>query len=198
MLNKLLGWYVKTKLGGRFISVVFEQSLESSDTGTFSISDAEDNPLLKNLLIGDNFILWEVFAYADPGLVKINVLPDNDTSHKFRLEATKKGDRVPIVPPVLVETDLVIDYENENQPNDIYLSFSGMRISEKNMPAFTLLSQVIPTTLQDIDQQTLNNITQNNTIIQQLNELIKLGKGTFTGGTLGVAAKVEEKCGRRR
>lgn len=197
MLDKLLGWYVKTKLGGRFISVVFEQSLESSDTGTFSITDAEDGTKLDNYLVSDNFILWEVFAYADPGMVKINVLPDNNTTEKFRLEATKKGDRVPMVPPVLIEADLVIDYENENQPNDIYLSFSGMRIPQKNMPAFTLLSQVLPTTLQNIDQQTLNNITQNNTIIQQLNELIKLNKGTFTGGTLGVAAKVEEKCRRR-
>ncbi len=166
MLDKLLGWYVKTKLSGRFISVVFEQSIESGDTGTLAITDAEDGTALKSFLVGDNFILWEVFAYADPGMVKINILPDNDTSMKFRLEATKKGDRVPIVPPILIQTDLVIDYTNENQPNDIYLSFSGMRISEKNMPAFTVLSQVLPTTLQNIDQQTLNNITQNNTIIK--------------------------------
>jgi hypothetical protein len=197
MLDKLLAWYVKTKLGGRFISVVFEQSIASSGTGTFSITDAEDGTKLDNYLISDNFILWEVFAYADPGMVKINVLPDNNTTEKFRLEATKKGDRVLMVPPIYVEADLVIDYENENQPNDIYISFSGMRIPQKNMPAFTLLSQVLPTTLQNIDQQTLNNITQNNTIIQQLNELIKLNKGTFTGGTLGVAVREEKKCGRR-
>lgn len=156
MIDTLFGWYIGTKLKGKFITIVFEESLVADDADTLSLSDAIDGTELKDALDTDNFILFDVFSYADPGFVKIKVLPDNDPNKKFRIEATKNPTRIPIMPPKMAEVDLVLDYTNESQPNDIYVSFTAMRIPEANLPAFTVLSELIPTSLSNIDLQTLS------------------------------------------
>lgn len=170
MIDTLFGWYIQENLKGKFITITFEESLEADDAATLSIGDAEDGVTLQNALDTDNFILFDVFSYADPGFVKALVLPDNDPLKKFRIEATKNPTRVPIMPPKLVEVDLVIDYENESQPNDLYISFTAMRIPEDKMDDFTLLSEVMPVSLQDIDIQTLG-------ILKELQNLIALQQG---------------------
>lgn len=169
MIDTLFGWYIQENLKGKFITVTFEESLAASDAGTLSIGDAEDGAALLNNLDSDNFILLDVFSYADPGFVKVLVLPDNDPLKKFRCEATKNPTRVPIMPPKLVEVDLVIDYTNESQPNDLYISFTAMRIPEDKMDDFTLLSETIPESLQHIDIQTLGILKelQNANALQQ-------------------------------
>lgn len=170
MIDTLFGWYISEHLKGKFITITFEESLVADDTDTLPLSDAVDGVLLTQMLEKDNFILFDVFAYANPGFVKVNVLPDNDTSLKFRVEATKYPTRVPIMPPKMAEVDLVLDYTNEGQPNDLYVSFTAMRIPESNMDEFTVLSENIPISLQNIDLQTLQ-------ITQLLKNLIALQEG---------------------
>ncbi len=169
MIDTLFGWYIQENLKGKFITITFEESLEANNTATLALSDAIDGAALLNALDTDNFILFDVFSYADPGFVKVLVLPDNDPLNKFRLEATKNPTRVPIMPPKLAEVDLVIDYTNESQPNDLYISFTAMRIPEDKMAEFTLLSEVIPESLQHIDIQTLGILKelQNLVAVQQ-------------------------------
>lgn len=171
MIDKLFGWYVQENLKCKFITITFEHSLVAGNSSTLSIGDAEEGSVLQNILDSDNFILFDVFSYADPGFVKAQILPDNDPLKKFRIEATKNPTRVPIMPPKLVEVDLVIDYVNENQPNDLYVSFTAMRIPEDKMDDFTLLSEMIPTSIQNIDLQTLGILKelQNLNAIQQGN-----------------------------
>ncbi len=170
MIDTLFGWYVGTKLKGKFITIVFEESLTADEADTLSLSDAIDGTDLKNALDTDNFILFDVFSYADPGFVAMKVLPDNDPNKKFRIEASKNPTRIPIMPPKMVEVELVLDYTNESQPNDIYVSFTAMRIPENNLPAFTLLSELIPASLSDIDLQTLG-------IWKELQNLVALQQG---------------------
>lgn len=194
MIDTLFGWYIGTKLKGKFITIVFEESLEADDTDTLFLSDAIDGTELKNALDTDNFILFDVFSYANPGFVAMKVLPDNDPNKKFRLEATNNPTRIPIMPPKMVEVDLALDYTNESQPNDIYISFTAMRIPEANLPAFTLLSELIPTSLADIDFQTLN-------IWKELQNLVALQQGKTAPWTTDIpeAEKPERKefCKRR-
>ena len=170
MIDTLFGWYISEHLKGKFITVTFEESLVADDTDTLSLGDAVDGTALTLMLETDNFILFDVFAYADPGFVKVNVLPDNDTTLKFRVEATKNPTRVPIMPPKMAEVDLILDYTNESQPNDLYISFTAMRIPQANIDEFTLLSEVMPVTLQNIDIQTLQTV-------QLLQNLIALQQG---------------------
>ena len=170
MIDTLFGWYGGTKLKGKFITIEFEESLVADDTDTLSLADAIDGAELKNALDTDNFILFDVFSYADPGFVKIKVLPDNDPNKKFRIEATKNPTRIPIMPPKMAEVDLVLDYTNESQPNDIYVSFTAMRIPEDKLYDFTILSELIPVSLSDIDLQTLG-------IWKELQNLVALQQG---------------------
>jgi hypothetical protein len=89
MIDMLFGWHVAQKFKAKFITVTFEESLTAGDSGTISLTDAVDGTSLKQMLETDNFILLDVFSYADPGFVQIEVLPDNDSTKKFRIEATK-------------------------------------------------------------------------------------------------------------
>ncbi len=194
MIDKLMGWYVQEQLKGKFITVTFEESLVADDAATLSIGDAQDGAALQDALDTDNFILFDVFSYADPGFVKALVLPDNDPVKKFRIEATKYPTRIPIMPSKLIEVDLVIDYTNESQPNDLYISFTAMRIPEDKMDEFTLLSEVMPVGLQNIDNQTLG-------ILKELQNLVALQQGKSAPWSVLIpkAEEIERKsfCKRR-
>lgn len=156
MINTLFGWHVAQKFKAKFITVTFEESLTAGDSDTISLTDAVDGTALKAMLETDNFILLDVFSYADPGFVQIEVLPDNDSTKKFRIEATKNPGRVPIMPPKMAEVDLVLDYTNEDQPNDLYISFSAMRINQDKMPEFTLLAELLPESIERMDIELLS------------------------------------------
>lgn len=156
MMDLLTGWHMAEKFKAKFITVTFEQSLTAGESDTIPLTDAVDGATLKQILETDNFILFDVFSYADPGFVQIEVLPDSDSTKKFRIEATKNPARVPLMPPKMAEVDLVLDYTNEDQPNDLYISFSAMRINQDKLPEFTLLSEMIPESIERMDTELLN------------------------------------------
>lgn len=156
MMDILTGWHVAEKFKAKFITITFEQSLTAGESDTIPLTDAVDGATLKQILETDNFILFDVFSYADPGFVQVSVLPDSDSTKKFRIEATKNPARVPLMPPKMAEVDLVLDYTNEDQPNDLYISFSAMRINQDKLPEFTLLSELIPESIERMDTELLN------------------------------------------
>lgn len=156
MTDILTGWHIAEKFNAKFITITFEESLTAGDTGTLALTDAIDGTSLKTMLETDNFIIFDVFAYADPGFVRIQVLPDADGTKKFLAAATKNPVRVPISPPKMAEVDLTLDYVNENQPNDMYVSFSAMRIDQKKLPEFTLFAESISTAIENMDRELLN------------------------------------------
>jgi len=156
MIDMLFGWHIAEKFKAKFITIVFEESLTAGASDTVSLADAVDGTKLSEMLDTDNFILLDVFSYADPGFVQIEVLPDADPTKKFRIEATKNPARVPIMPPKMAEVDLVLDYTNEDQPNDLYISFSVMRINQEKLPDFTLLAELLPDSIERMDTELLN------------------------------------------
>lgn len=194
MIDTLIGWYIQENLKGKFITITFEESLVADDADTLSLGDAVDGAALTNILDTDNFILFDAFSYADPGFIKALVLPDNDPLKKFRVECTKNPTRVPIMPPKLVEVDMVIDYENESQPNDLYISFTAMRIPEDKMDELTLLAEGLIKGIQNIDIQTLG-------ILKEVQNLVALQQGKTAPWTVTVskAEQPEKKnfCKRR-
>lgn len=143
MLNTLLGWYVKEHMGARTLSLTWEESLLANEVGTYTIADARDGAVLAADLTSFDYLLYDVFAYADPGFVQITVRPDDDASRRFVLEATKKSMRMPLPVPVQVESDLILSVENEAVINDIFVSFSAIRFSEENLAKFTVLSELL-------------------------------------------------------
>ena len=156
MTDILTGWHMAEKFNAKFINITFEESLTAGDSGTLSLTDAVDGAALKAILETDNFIIFDMFAYADPGFVRIQVLPDSDSTKKFRAEATKNPVRVPISPPKMAEVDLAIDYVNEDQPNDLYVSFYAMRIDQKKLPEFTLFAELLPESIESMNTELLN------------------------------------------
>lgn len=156
MLDQIFAWHIHEELGGRFITIPYKKTIAASDTGSYTLADAEDGATFVDWLTADNFILWDVFAYAEPGYVDFDIRADDEAGKKFQLIAAKTPTRLPLLPPKLVEVDLIINYTNEAQLNNVYLSFSGMRISESHYAEFVDLATRLPGTLFNIDLQTLN------------------------------------------
>jgi len=170
MLNNLFGFYVRSAMGAKFFTITFEKTIAASAEGSFSLTDAEDGEEQLDWLSNDNFIMWDVFAYADPGFVKLVVKPDAEGTKKFRIEATQNPTRTPLMPPKLVEADLQLDYVNTGQSNDIYVSFSAMRISHDNYAEFLDFTERNSIALPEI-------ASQNDLMIQLLTNIQSLLDG---------------------
>lgn len=170
MLNNLFGYYVRSAMGARFITITFEKTIAAGATGSFSLTDAEDGAEQLDWLSNNNFILWDVFTYADPGFVNLLVKPDGESSKKFRIEATQNPTRIPLMPPKLVEADLQLDYTNTGQRNDVYISFSAMKISHDNYAEFLDFAERTSVALPEIT-------AQNDLSIQLLANIQSLLKG---------------------
>jgi hypothetical protein len=156
MLNTLFGWYARRDLGCKFDTIVFAESIAASTTGyAVTLTSAQEGTAKKVKLVGHNFIITDLYTVCTTGLVDAKVLPDNDTSAKFYLQVYQPVPRkLPI--PLLLMSDLVIEFDNnEGHINDAYIAFDGFWINEDKMPALTLLSELVPTALGNVDMQTL-------------------------------------------
>ena len=170
MLNNLFGYYIRSAMNARYFTVTFEKSIAASSEGSFTLTDAEDGDEQLDWLSHDNFILWDVFTYSNPGFVNLVVMPDAEGTKKFRIEATQNPTRIPLMPPKLIEADIQLDYTNTGQRNDIYVSFSAMRISHENYAEFLDFAERTSVALPDI-------ASQNDLIIQLLSNIQSLLEG---------------------
>jgi len=156
MIDTLLGWYCKTKLGCRFDTIVFSESVAANTTDAeVTITDAQEGVAKKNKLTGHNFIITDVYSVCTTGFVSAKVMPDNEISSQFYIQLYQSTyRRLPV--PVLLMSDLVIRFDNnEARINDVHIAFDGFWINEGMMPHFTMLSELPATALANIDLQTL-------------------------------------------
>ena len=148
---------MKESLGGRFITITFEETIAGGVAdGELSLSSAIDGTEILASLSGDNIVLWDVFAYADPGFIDLVITPDGEGSNKFRVGATKYATRIPFAPPKLIEVDLSVKYTSDVQTSNLYLSFSGMRISESGYAKFLDMAYQLPTSFIRQEQMLIN------------------------------------------
>lgn len=156
MLNTLFGWYCRQNLGCNYDTITFTESIAASTTGyAVTLTNAQDGAAKKTKLNGYNFIVTDIYSVCTTGLVDMKVLPDNDTTTKFYIQAYQPLKRkLPV--PLLLMSDLVIEFDNNDaHVNNVYTSFDGFWITESRMPTLTLLSEIIPTALGNTDIQTL-------------------------------------------
>jgi len=185
MLDTLLGWYCKTKLGCRFDTIVFTESVAMNTVDEVTIEDAQEGELKKNKLTGHNFIITDVYSVCTTGFVSAKVMPDNEISSQFYIQLYQPTyRRLPV--PVLLMSDLVISFDNdEARINDVYIAFDGFWINESMMPHFTMLSELPATALMNIDLQTF--------AAQNVLEMMAVAEGITAPeeGWGGVAARPE-------
>jgi len=154
MFDTLFGWYAKNSLGCKFDNIVFSESIAANTEETVSLTDAQDGERKKNKLTGSDFIITGIYSVCTTGVVDVKVLPDNDVDGKFYLQPYQPlSKKLPV--PLHLTADLVAVFTNsEARINDVYIAFDGFWIPEGKMPHFTLLSELIPTALLNIDLQT--------------------------------------------
>lgn len=141
MLDFAASWYMHEKLGARGVSIVFEESLLASATGSLSLADAIDGTELVNNLSNKDYLITGATLYADPGYVKLTVYPDGSSLGKRYLVAPSDYIYVPFTPLMLLEVDVLIDYVNSGVANNLFLCLNGVSISESKMPDLTLLTE---------------------------------------------------------
>lgn len=164
MLNLIYGWYVRENLKGYTTSVVYEESLAAGDSGNLVIGDAADGATHAADLKIYDYIIYEAFAYADPGFVQLDILPDNTSSRKVRVNATKQPARVHFTPPLLAEVDMIINYTNEEQPNNLYLCLSALKLPEASVAKLTFLAEGLAEMIPVADQLKEANFNLQNLI----------------------------------
>jgi len=187
MLDTLIGWYCKTKLGCKFDTIVFTESVAANTVDyEVTLMGAQEGVDKKHKLTGHNFIITDIYSVCTTGFVSANVRPDNETGSKFHLQLYQPVSKTLPV-PVLLMADLVIRFDNnEARINDVYLAFDGFWINEGMMPSFTMLSELPATALANIDLQTL--------AAQNVLEMMAAAEGITAPeeGWVGVAAIPEE------
>jgi hypothetical protein len=194
MLDTLLGWYCKTKLGCRFDNIVFSNSIPANTTNyETTLTDAQEGTDKKNKLTGHNFVITDLYSVCTTGFVSAKVLPDNEISSKFYMQMYQPVSKTLPV-PLLLMADLVVWFDNnEGHTNDVYLAFDGFWINENMLPSFTLLSELPATALMNIDLQTL--------AMQNILEMTAAAEGVTApkdgwGGVAPAATTHREFCKR--
>jgi len=159
MLNTLFGWYCRENLSCKFDTIVFAESVAANTTGyAVTLTNAQDGADKKNKMTGYNFIITSIYSVCVTGVVNARVLPDNDSENRFYVQLYQPFSRkLPIPLPLTVDLAIVFD-NNEAHINNAYLAFDGFWITESNMPKLTMLSELSPTALADINMQTLTTV----------------------------------------
>lgn len=157
MLNTLFGWYCRTNLGCKFDTIVFSESI-AANTADYAVTltSAQDGAAKNNKMTGYNFIVTSIYSVCVTGVVDAKVLPDNESENRFYVQLYQPITReLPVPLPLTVGISIVFD-NNEAHINNAYLAFNGFWITESSMAKFTMLSELIPAALEDIDMQTLS------------------------------------------
>lgn len=157
MLNTLFGWYCRTNLGCKFDTIVFSESIAANTTDyAVTLTSAQDGAAKNNKMTGYNFIVTSIYSVCVTGVVDAKVLPDNESENRFYVQLYQPITReLPVPLPLTVGISIVFD-NNEAHINNAYLAFNGFWITESSMAKFTMLSELIPAALEDIDMQTLS------------------------------------------
>lgn len=195
MMDALFGWYTRTNLGCKFDSITFTESIAANISGyAVTLTSAQDGAAKKNKLTGHNFIITDLYTVCTTGLVSAKILPDNDISTRFYTDIYQPVQKhLPV--PLLLMSDLVIEFDNdEGHINNAYLAFDGFWIHESNLPKLTMLSELIPSALANIDLQTL--AMQNILAAMAEAEGIVIPEGGWGGK--GIAPEYMEFCKRGR
>jgi hypothetical protein len=193
VLNLIYGWYVRENLKGYATSIVYEASLAAGDSGNLAIGDAVDGDVHAADLKTYDYIIHEAFAYANPGFVQLDILPDNSSSKKVRVNATNQPARITLTPPMLAEVDTIINYANEGQPNNLYICLSALKIPESSVPKLTFLAEGLAEMIPVADQLKEANFNLQN-VIRALQGEATLG---YEGGASARTTAHKEFCGFR-
>ena len=134
MLSTLFAMHIGEEYGCEFINIPFKKATVAATTYTMDLEDAEakDTYEYYTKLQSYDFIMQDVYVYAPDSQVRIDVLPDNDTSKRFMLYAYEPK-VFPILPTKMIQVDLVLDIKNESATDtDVYISFFGFYVPQQN------------------------------------------------------------------
>jgi len=183
MLNGLFGWYIYNRLNARSINIIFKETFDADETGTLQLTDAVDGTTLKNNLANMDYIIFDVYAFSNPGLVNFTIIPDADVSHKYVMDAYGKSVRAErLRMPLAIMADLSVDYVNDSQVNDVYLRLSGIQFNDDRLDDFTIISENFMVLLEALSSNQAEIVrVLSNMYSVQIGEEPTYGKPTVTG-----------------
>lgn len=198
MLNAMAGWYVGQAFGANFDTIQFEVSVAAGSTSaptklSKAVADSIDgSDKQKRLTGGENFFATSVYSLCEPGKVRADILPNNNSNNKLSILIFKPR-TMDIGIPKLFETDVSIDfYNSENQSNDVTLSFEGFWIPENQTPVFTDTTMTPLRILNDLDLQVLSSNKLLTSIAKLLNisNSLLVNPKSYTVETLASASPI--------
>jgi hypothetical protein len=132
----IVGQYLINEFGAKVTNISFETTLIANATGALSLADATDSAfILSKIGTSGDLFLVDCLAKSQ-GFVSLSLLPDLNSSLKIRLDANPDAVRTPFPLPVIVSTDVNIQYVNGTLPNNLYLNFTAISMNKVNSLAF--------------------------------------------------------------
>jgi hypothetical protein len=132
----VIGQYLINEFGAKVINISFETTLIANATGALSLADATDSAfILSKIGTSGDLFLVDCLAKSQ-SFVELSLLPDLNSSLRIRLDANPDAVRTPFPLPVIVSTDVNIQYINGTIPNNLYLNFTAISMNKVNSLAF--------------------------------------------------------------
>lgn len=123
------------------INLTWQETLLADQIGSLTLADAENGVSLLSKSNSGDFFLVDYVAFADPGFVTVDLLPDSDALRRTRLDATKHAVRTPFILPLLAEVDVQLDYTNESAINNLYVNITSLYLSKDKSAEYTKLCE---------------------------------------------------------
>lgn len=137
MNDLVIGQYLSNVFQGNTVNITFEQTILPNGQGTLTMADAEDSATLSAKIgAGGDIYLLDSFSYADPGFVRVSLLPDGESSRKTKIDAHKNATRIPFPIPILIAVDISLEYLNGAAANNLYVNLTGISFSQDNSIKF--------------------------------------------------------------
>jgi hypothetical protein len=136
MFDFLIGQYLVSQFGAQILNISFETTLLENAIGTLALADSVDSAfILSKVGTSGDLYLMDSLINAD-NYAQITLLPDQDATHRVRLDTTNVYQRRPFPVPLLVTTNVLVQYVNGQNPNNVYINFGAIWMNKINSTSF--------------------------------------------------------------
>lgn len=156
MLNEIIGMYLSDKYKILTDRITFAQSIDASDTTTFSLTDANNGVKLKADLATNNYFATKYTIWSQNGILDVTIKPDDESINQTKILAFTKQTESPFIPPKYIEADLTLSVTNNQViEDDLFLIIEILKVPQGKVNELIDIGKVLCTAPDNIDIQTL-------------------------------------------
>ncbi|MDO9354637.1 MAG: hypothetical protein Q7T55_13145 [Solirubrobacteraceae bacterium] len=182
MLNEIVGLYLADKYNITTDRILFTETIAANDTTTFSMTNAANGAKLKSDLYNLDYFITKYSIWSQNGILDVTIKPDDESVNQLKTQALTQKTEASVIPLKHIRTDLTIKVTNNQAiDDDLFLALEIFKIPQDKVHDITITGQMLCTSLDYIDIQTLAIEKYLIYTNELLKALIITGGGTLPG-----------------